>query len=664
MGDQRIAVVRDDPQRPIGRENEGVHDRDAPCGTSLSHVGGIAGGPPRRNVAPQERRPAGAAAGPSRRSHGDAIGRCLVIALLVEKFAHLCRPHVKQPNSDRTVMNDTIENLRLEIRITDDPAEKHALMTELVRTLYTRAEYQGALTAAREALAFAESIDDTRYRAGALRMVGTLLGALSNYAEALRVDMRALKLFRTLGDREGEATMLLNLGISNYQVGNYPKALELLHESRELVQALGRADLAANVLMTEARVHATLGATGDALAGLLEALAIVEATPGTDLLSALLVNIGCTYSDAGEHDDAERFWLRGIEAARTAGDREVERRALVDLAGLHRMRDQHREALALLDDALTIARAMEDDGAVTLALGEIGLTHRMLGEHEKALADLNNALESARGRGDRINELLQMWYIGGTMIEMGRRREGVEMLEAALALCAELGAKARQWEIHRDLAAAYDAAGDIGRAYHHYRQHAEIKEEVMGKQQQRTISNLTTRHEIETAHKERDILRLENGKLQMEIEHKRGELTSLALHLVQKNEVLEKLRDEVVRMVNAATGDAKGALRRLVPVIQQSIGTEQEWGAFEQRFVEVHPGFVEALIERAPDLSPTELRVASLLRIQMNTKDIAMLMSVTTRAVEKHRLQLRKKLGLEGSVGLHAYLAAISHAPD
>ena len=41
-------------------------------------------------------------------------------------------------------------------------------------------------------------------------------------------------------------------------------------------------------------------------------------------------------------------------------------------------------------------------------------------------------------------------------------------------------------------------------------------------------------------------------------------------------------------------------------MIQQSIGAEQEWTTFEQQFTQVHPEFIEALMERAPELLAQE----------------------------------------------------------
>ena len=54
-----------------------------------------------------------------------------------------------------------------------------------------------------------------------------------------------------------------------------------------------------------------------------------------------------------------------------------------------------------------------------------------------------------------------------------------------------------------------------------------------------------------------------------------------------------------------------------------------------------------------------EQRVAAMIRMDLKSADIARLFSITERAVEFHRLNLRKKLPLKKTEQLTKYLSAI-----
>jgi len=59
-------------------------------------------------------------------------------------------------------------------------------------------------------------------------------------------------------------------------------------------------------------------------------------------------------------------------------------------------------------------------------------------------------------------------------------------------------------------------------------------------------------------------------------------------------------------------------------------------------------------------LTPTESRVASLIRDGRTTKEIAAVMDVTTSSVDSHRKSIRKKLGLSNEkVNLQSHLRSI-----
>jgi len=64
------------------------------------------------------------------------------------------------------------------------------------------------------------------------------------------------------------------------------------------------------------------------------------------------------------------------------------------------------------------------------------------------------------------------------------------------------------------------------------------------------------------------------------------------------------------------------------------------------RFQNVHQEFYQNLQNKFPDLSPSEIKHAAFLRLNMTTKEIAAITSQSAKSLETARYRLRKKLGI------------------
>ena len=84
----------------------------------------------------------------------------------------------------------------------------------------------------------------------------------------------------------------------------------------------------------------------------------------------------------------------------------------------------------------------------------------------------------------------------------------------------------------------------------------------------------------------------------------------------------------------------------LISIIEENISGEDEWAIFQTNFDRIHEKFFTNLKERYPDLTPGDLRLCALLRLNMPTKDMARMQNLSVRGIEAARYRLRKKLNL------------------
>ncbi|MCF2496581.1 helix-turn-helix and ligand-binding sensor domain-containing protein [Dyadobacter chenhuakuii] len=146
---------------------------------------------------------------------------------------------------------------------------------------------------------------------------------------------------------------------------------------------------------------------------------------------------------------------------------------------------------------------------------------------------------------------------------------------------------------------------------------------------------------------ERQIMQIQNEKLQSDIQGKSQQLSNIAINVVRKNEILEEIRDEL-KQVKAEMGQQLPNIhyQKLLNSIERNVAGKDDWMLFEQNFDEVHEQFFKRLRQIAPTISPSELRLAACLRMNLSTKEMAPVLGISIRGVEIKRYRLRKKLGL------------------
>ena len=100
-------------------------------------------------------------------------------------------------------------------------------------------------------------------------------------------------------------------------------------------------------------------------------------------------------------------------------------------------------------------------------------------------------------------------------------------------------------------------------------------------------------------------------------------------------------------------------LKKLNAFIKQYETTNKSNSTTLQTIDEKTQEFLAHLKERHPNLTQGEKHLASLLRVNLSTKEIAMLTGNTAKTINMNRYRLRKSLGLSGETDLVEYIQSI-----
>lgn len=161
----------------------------------------------------------------------------------------------------------------------------------------------------------------------------------------------------------------------------------------------------------------------------------------------------------------------------------------------------------------------------------------------------------------------------------------------------------------------------------------------------------------ETEATEKQIIKIQTEKLQAELASKNRELANSAMSLVYKNELLQKLSEEITK-VKDETGKKlpEDQLRKIQKVIDEGMNDERDWNLFESSFNEAHESFFKKLKANHPDLVPNDLKLCAYLHMNMSSKEMASLLNISLRGVEIRRYRLRKKLEVPHDKNLTEFL--------
>ncbi len=177
------------------------------------------------------------------------------------------------------------------------------------------------------------------------------------------------------------------------------------------------------------------------------------------------------------------------------------------------------------------------------------------------------------------------------------------------------------------------------------------------KQQEKFLKQENEKIRIAKEKAEKEIIKLANEKLHTEISLKNMQLAKNAMSISRKNEVLNDIKNEF-EILKKELGYRLPAkyYENIERLIDRNLDNDKEWEQFEHHFDQAYHDFFKRLKNQYPELTPSDLRLCAYLRLNLTTKEIAPMLSITTRGVEEKRYRLRKKLNLNTEQGLTDFI--------
>ena len=159
------------------------------------------------------------------------------------------------------------------------------------------------------------------------------------------------------------------------------------------------------------------------------------------------------------------------------------------------------------------------------------------------------------------------------------------------------------------------------------------------------------------------IIANQNQKIALsDLEHKKRELASISTNIVQENEQISNILKDLKYYTSLLNLDKdKSIFNPLIQSIKRILTEKRKEDLYTDQFNAAYPGYFEYLTRTYKDLTTSDLKLCTFLRMNLNTKEIADIMGLSVRSVESRRYRLRKKLQLSKDEDLVSKLISLKY---
>jgi len=156
----------------------------------------------------------------------------------------------------------------------------------------------------------------------------------------------------------------------------------------------------------------------------------------------------------------------------------------------------------------------------------------------------------------------------------------------------------------------------------------------------------------------KDLMAAKQENLDKEIEYKNQQITDFAIHISEKNELLEHIKQKVKKLpiINKTTASQ---INDVIVFINDDISQNKEKVQLYSEIDETTNSFNHNLSNLYPELTEKERRIATLVRLSHTSKQISLQLNITPASVDNYRSILRKKMNVTKGVALSKFIKNI-----
>lgn len=519
-------------------------------------------------------------------------------------------------------------------------------------------------------------------------------------------------------NKHREAETLIRKSV-NAMYNNPKQAMYYASKVIEMFPEEKKNDLKAKAIFYHSQAEQLLGNFDQSIKTLYDALEC--ATPGNKSLNAQIYALmGILYCRLTDYNKAIELNEKATSIFKSLGDSTSLALCYNDRGIIHAFLNEFGNAEQFLRQALAINRSQKNLKSVAANLNNLCLFEGDFEEKLEFIKEaiiINKNLNSQWSLGENYNNMGRQYFYAR------QYANAMEALQKAYAVASDIGAKELICDNYEYSSWVYNALGDYKNAYQclmqlytlskdlqsgsklriveqeisHKRyldqqRKAEIKEQAYEIEllkrnlfalsvvfislvvlsiflykwykRKKNMQLMVARYNLEQSEHELAELKVRQQELELKsvqnaLDNSRQEATSFAVFLRSRNELLEKIREMIKQGYKMDSQLLIPHLKKVNAFISQYQSGDKTNSTLLLNVEEKNQEFLQRLSERHPSLTQGEKYLATLLRVNLSTKEISMLTGNVPKTINMNRYRLRKSLNLSSEEDLTDYLQNI-----
>ncbi len=510
----------------------------------------------------------------------------------------------------------------------------------------------------KKALLLAKENKLVEWQARMNAVLGNILqtkGGDINNEKALQYHQESLSIYREIAIPLKTLTALTNLSNTYRKLKDYPNTLKYAIEAKELSKELSEENMLQKGIAhgTLANIYNDMGLKDSAVTNYKKTKLYLSKIKSPFQYYADS-NLGSIYSDLKQYEKAEQAYETAYHGLVKTTDSFSIAKVSGSLAYIALNEEQYQKARKYYQKALQITKGkqmFETKTQILMGLAEVSYN---LKNTDSALYYVDQAfyLTNSLNFLSKKSEILSF----KSMIykEQGNITEALELLEQSQILKDSIEKRKKIAESTALLIA---------------NQQEENKKETQGLYAQITQKNYVLLLAGFTLilfiilgyvffKRKKEKLKQQVEELEKEQEEKQGLRKELDEKKREFADYVLKNFDTKDRIISTIAKEGKLDTQKLTDSVNQIYNLDK-WEDFQKRFSDVHPNFYTNLQRKYTTLTNRDLNLLALISLRFSTKEIASLLNITAKGVEKARYRLRKKMNLNANQNLFQTVSSL-----